>query len=129
MFLMLTSQSADFVHRSDPAAIVPADPAAVWAEDWFSAAGQHPACRVFRVRPLSALEYSASLAEVDVTRRAVQVCDLALRNADGSQPTDISWSGAIAVANLIYAVTHGPLAGRPAPSTAVQATDTATMQP
>ena len=127
--LIRTSQSAEFVHISDDAAVLPPE-GAQWpgpSPQWLPAAGQPDACTRFRVRCMSADEVAECDAllppsEVDAdtrraahSRRAARVCKIGWLALDGAAiPADLGYGWQEQVAALIGEVTvAGPLARRP----------------
>lgn len=111
LHLIRTTQEAEFVHRSDSAAVDGKGP----LDGWLAADGQALGCTRFRVRPLSSAEVAEAVALED--GQAQRVCAMGWRALDGQPPpTDLAagWHGR--VADLIWAVTlHGPFGERRSP--------------
>ena len=124
--LFRTSQSAEFVHRSD----VDADPAGKASADgeWLLAAGQPATCSRWRVRALSTDEWTQATHHDDPAARNVALVAMGLLAVDDDPPpSDLAAWWHTEVANLVAAVTLAPFAGRLAKfktSPAIESSDT-----
>lgn len=111
LHLIRTTQEAEFVHASDPAAKEGRGPLA----GWIDADGQSPDCTRFRVRPLSPSEVAEAVALTE--GQAQRVCALGWRALDGQPPpSDLAHGWHARVAELIWSVTlYGPFGERRSP--------------
>lgn len=109
--LYRTSQSAEFVHRSD----ADADQSGKSSADgeWLLAAGQPSTCSRWRVRALSTDEWTQATQHEDPAARNVALVTMGLLAVDDlPQPKDLAAWWHTEVANLVAAVTLAPFAGR-----------------
>lgn len=109
-----TSHAVEYVHISDPAAVLPDPVPAVWPApdpDWLPAAGQPADATRFAIRPLNHDELAAAHA---AGAGFYAACYVGVVSVDGQPPAPFDslaagWDRTIA--NLVAAITTLPMLG------------------
>lgn len=109
MLVFQTSQTIKAIHAAQaPEGYKGADIGA----SWLVARGDTGDADVFEVRPLSSLEW-AQIGSLDGEELNRQTFELGFKSFNGKPESEsLSWGAKCAVANLIIAVTQGPLVYR-----------------